>query len=156
MLRTELPNTIILRFAGIYGPGRLLRQKAVAAGEPIVAGADRWLNLIHVEDGAQAVLAAEELGQPGRVFNVCDGRPVLRCDFYTELARVLRAPPPRFQPPPADGPAPPHEQANRRISNARLLRELRFAYLCPSYLEGLALESTCKDPLTQTLHRGPS
>jgi nucleoside-diphosphate-sugar epimerase len=138
VLRTEAPYANILRFSGIYGPGRLLRQKAIMAGEPIVAGADRWLNLIHVEDGARAVLAAEEFAEPGRTFNVCDNRPVLRREFYSELARVLGAPAPNFQPPAADGPLPPHEQANRRISNARLLRELRFAFRFPSYLEGLA------------------
>ena len=103
----------MLRFAGIYGPGRLLRQKAVAAGEPIVAGADRWLNLIHVEDGARAVLAAEDYGLPGRVFNVCDGRPVLRRDFYTALAKVLRAPPPHFKLLPPTLRRRPTKQANR-------------------------------------------
>jgi nucleoside-diphosphate-sugar epimerase len=137
VLRAAAPHANILRLAGIYGPGRLLRQKAIVAGEPIVAGADRWLNLIHVEDGARAVLAAEEFAEPGRVFNVSDGRPVLRREFYAELARILHAPAPSFAPPAADLPAPPHEQANRRISNARLLRELHFTFLYGSYLEGL-------------------
>src|SRR5438128_6375220 len=36
LLHTRLPQAIILRFAGIYGPGRLLRQKAIQAGEPIM------------------------------------------------------------------------------------------------------------------------
>lgn len=138
LLRQEAPYANILRFAGIYGPGRLLRQKAVAAGEPIAAAADRWLNLIHVEDGARAVMAAAEFAEPGRLFNVCDGRPVLRRDFYQELARVLHAPAPRFEPPPADAPAPPHEQANRRIRNERLVGELRFSFLVPDYLAGLS------------------
>jgi nucleoside-diphosphate-sugar epimerase len=137
LLRTEFPEANILRFAGIYGPGRLLRQKIIAAGEPIFAAADRWLNLIHVEDGARAVLATEALGRPGRVYNVSDGQPVLRRDFYGELAKALNAPPPRFEPPPADQPAPPHEQANRRISNARLLHELRFSFLYSNYREGI-------------------
>ncbi len=59
LLRSKLPDAIVLRFAGIYGPGRILRQKAIEKGEPLLGNADKWLNLIHVDDGAQAVLAAE-------------------------------------------------------------------------------------------------
>ena len=137
LLQARLPEAIILRFGGIYGPGRLLRQRAIRAREPIVGDADKWLNLIHVADGARAVLAAEEHGQPGRICNVCDGQPVKRRDFYTELARCLGAPAPRFTAPPPDQPTPPHEKANRRIGNRRMLSELRVALTCPNHLEGL-------------------
>jgi len=138
VLRAELPEAMILRFAGIYGPGRLLRHKAIVAGEPIVADADRWLNLIHVMDGARAVLAAEARGRPGSIINVSDGQPTARRDFYVELARLLGAPPPRFVAPSAEVPLPPHEQSNRRIGNRRLAEELGFAFTYPSYREGLA------------------
>src|SRR5437016_4098403 len=49
LLHARLPQAIVLRFAGIYGPGRLLRQKTIQAGEAIVGDANKWLNLIHVE-----------------------------------------------------------------------------------------------------------
>ena len=137
LLRVRLPDAIILRFAGIYGPGRLLRQKTIQAGEPIVADADRWLNLIQVEDGVRAVLAAAERGQPGRVYNICDDSPVRRRDFYAELARVLGASPPRFLAPPADQPAPPHEKANRRIRNRRMREELQVTLSFPNHVGGL-------------------
>ncbi len=52
VLRAQLPTAVILRFSGIYGPGRLLRRATIEKGEPIVGDADKWLNLIHVEDGA--------------------------------------------------------------------------------------------------------
>ena len=76
LLHQRRPDAIILRFAGIYGPGRLIREKAVRSGEPLSGDPDQWLNLIHVEDGAAAVLAALERGRPGAVYNVCDDRPV--------------------------------------------------------------------------------
>ncbi|MBL8794118.1 MAG: SDR family oxidoreductase [Planctomycetia bacterium] len=136
-LRERLPNSIILRFAGIYGPGRLLRRQAIAAGEPIVGDADKWLNLIHVEDGAAAVLAAEQRGQPGQVYNVCDDAPVRRRDFYTALARLLHAPEPRFVAPAPGAPLPGHERANRRLVNRRLRQELNVTLRYPSYGEGL-------------------
>ena len=58
-------EAVVLRFGGIYGPGRLLRAEALRAGEPIGGDPDHWLNLIHVDDGALAILAAEERGRPG-------------------------------------------------------------------------------------------
>jgi nucleoside-diphosphate-sugar epimerase len=138
VLRSRLPAAVVLRFAGIYGPGRLLRRATIEKGEPIVGDADRWLNLIHVEDGARAILAAEAHATGGRVYNVCDDGPVRRRDFYAELARVLGAPPPRFVAPPPDQPAPPHEKANRRIRNARMKEELRAELRYPGHVPGLA------------------
>src|SRR5262245_36661187 len=120
LLRARLPEAIILRFGGIYGPGRLLRKKTVEAVEPIVGDADKWLNLVHVEDGAAEVIAAQQRGQPGRIYNICDDQPVRRREFYEELARRLEAPPPRFVPPSPNQPPPPHELANRRIHNRRM------------------------------------
>jgi len=127
---------IILRFGGIYGPGRLLRRAAIERGEPIIGDADKWLNLTHADDGARVILAAEARGTPGRIYNVCDGTPVRRRDFYTALARVLGAPAPRFAPPTAE--VPPHELANRRIRNARMMEELRPELRYPEYAAGLA------------------
>lgn len=128
---------IILRFAGIYGAGRLLRRQTIEKGEPIVGDADKWLNLIHADDGARAVLAAEERGQPGRVYNVCDDHPVRRRYFYATLARVLAAPEPRFLSPPPDQPTPPHELANRRMNNRRMKAELGVELAYPDYGQGL-------------------
>jgi nucleoside-diphosphate-sugar epimerase len=137
LLRRHLPGAVVLRFAGLYGPGRLLRRQAVEAGEPLVGDPEKWLNLIHVEDGAAAVAAAAGRAGPGAVLNVCDDRPVRRGEFYAELARLLGAPPPRFVPPAPGAPLPPHERANRRILNRRLRGELGLALRYPSYVEGL-------------------
>ena len=47
ILQHTRPDAVILRFAGIYGPGRLLREAALKAGEVYSGDADQWLNLIH-------------------------------------------------------------------------------------------------------------
>jgi nucleoside-diphosphate-sugar epimerase len=129
LLRQRRPDAVILRFAGIYGPGRLLRRAAaLRAGEAIATNPEGWLNLVHVEDGARIAVEAEESAAPGTVFNVSDGRPVWRRDFYTRLAELLGAPAPRF--------TAWQERINRRIVSKHLRSlgvELRF----PSYLEGL-------------------
>ena len=137
LLREKMPDAIILRFAGIYGPGRLLRRQTIEKGEPIVGDADKCLNLIHVEDGARVVLSAEQHAQPALIYNVCDDHPVRRRWFYAGLARALGAPAPRFVPAPTDQPTPPHEKANRRISNRRMKAELRVELRYPDYEQGL-------------------
>jgi nucleoside-diphosphate-sugar epimerase len=123
LLHRLCPAAVVLRFAGIYGPGRLLRPQALLAGEPLAGDPDRWLNLIHVEDGARAVLAAEERGHPGETYNISDDAPVRRRDFYTLLAQLLGTPEPRFLP----SAAAPAEVSSRRVSNRRLRQELGVA-----------------------------
>lgn len=131
-LRAAAPGAVILRFAGIYGPGRLLRQQPLLNGDPLVGDADKWLNLIHVDDGVSAVLAAER-AEPGGTFCVADDGPVSRRAFYTHLAELLGAPPARFEPP-----ANPHPEPNRRVSNRRAREVLGWAPAFPTYREGLA------------------
>jgi nucleoside-diphosphate-sugar epimerase len=133
LLRARRPDAIVLRFAGMYGPGRLLRKQAVLAGEPLVGDAGKWLNLVHVDDGADAVLAAEAHGTPGETYNVADDEPVTRRDFYTLLAELLGDPPARFEP----GPAPARPEANRRVSNRKARERLNWAPRFPSYRAGL-------------------
>jgi nucleoside-diphosphate-sugar epimerase len=133
LLRDKLPDAIILRFAGIYGPGRLIRQNAIMKGEPLAGDFEKWINLIHVEDGARAAVAAEERGRPGSIYNISDGHPVRRRDFYMHLAELLNAPPPRF----ATLPSPSSERGNRRIGNRKLREELEVQLVFSSYREGL-------------------
>jgi len=128
-LRRLLPSALALRFAGLYGPGRLIGSRALLAGEPLTGNPDGWLNLIHVADGAAAVRLAAERGRDGAVYNVRDDRPVRRRDFYGRLAELLGAPPPTF--------APASGGANRRVSNRRLRQELGLTLRYPSYEEGL-------------------
>jgi len=98
-------------------------------GEPIAADPDGWLNLIHVEDGAAAVVAAAERGEPGRTYNVADDRPATRREFYAELAGLLGAPAPRF--------APAAERTNRRVNNRRMRDELRVELQFADFRAGL-------------------
>jgi nucleoside-diphosphate-sugar epimerase len=130
LLRRRLPEAIILRFAGIYGPGRLVKRSAVEKGEPLATDPNKVINLIHVEDGASAVVAAAERARAGATYNVADGRPVTRREFYTVMAGLLGAPPPRFEP-------SAREATNRRISNRRLKEELGIELAYPDFEAGL-------------------
>jgi nucleoside-diphosphate-sugar epimerase len=85
-----------LRFAGLYGPGRLPRLADLRAGRPIAADPDSWLNLVHVDDAAAVVEAVGDAPAPGSLYVVSDGRPVLRRDWYTRLAELAGGPPPSW------------------------------------------------------------
>jgi nucleoside-diphosphate-sugar epimerase len=131
-------RSIILRLAGIYGPGRIPRADQLVVGEPIDAPADGYLNLIHVEDAAAIVILAEERAPLPRTYVVSDGQPVIRGEYYGELARLLDAPPPQFITPQADSPAARRAAGDKRASNQRLIEELAPQLQFPSYREGLA------------------
>ncbi len=145
MLRTHRPDAVVLRFAGIYGPDRVLRRQALLNGEPLVGDADKWLNLIHVHDGRDAVMAAETKARPGETYLIADNEPVPRRAFYTQAAEILRAPPAVFAP----GFTSPTtaKEANRRIQNAKAKQELGFTPKFPTYREGLrhAISGTYSD-----------
>lgn len=131
-------RAIILRLAGIYGPGRIPRRDDLVAGRPIAAAQRGFLNLIHVDDAAQIVLAAEQSTRAPRTYVVSDGQPVERGEYYAELARLLHAPAPQFTPLPADSPAASRAGSDKRICTDRLRSELSFTLTYPSYREGLA------------------
>jgi nucleoside-diphosphate-sugar epimerase len=133
LLRREWPEAIVLRFAGIYGPGRLLgRMEALRRGEPIAADPENWLNLAQVEDGAAAVVAADDRGRPGETLNICDDLPVQRGEFYAKLAELLGAPPPAFV-----AAAGRRHRGNRRVSNRKMHERLEVRLQYPSFREGL-------------------
>ncbi len=130
------PCAVILRLAGLYGPGRLLRRtKDLLAGNPIAAVKDRYLNLIHVDDAAAIVTAADRHGQLPCTYIVADGHPVKCCDYIAYLAKLLNVAKPRFQEPISGQTI--RRSCNKRISNARMHRELRVQLTYPTYKEGL-------------------
>ena len=131
-------RSIVLRMAGLYGPGRIPRAVELRAGDPIAAPTEGVLNLIHVDDGASVVLAANLRAPLPRLYAVSDGHPVERRAYFEELARLLDASAPRFEPPPADAPAAMRAVADKRVKNARLLAELGVTLAYPSYRDGLA------------------
>ncbi len=139
-------RSLVLRLAGIYGPDRIPRAQDILDGKPITAQGTSWLNLIHVDDAAQIVLEASRRGITGEVFNVADGAPVERRDFYGELARLLQRPAPQFIEPSAEELAATRG-GDKRVSNDKLVNHLQPKFIYPSYREGLAsVVSTLRKP----------
>jgi nucleoside-diphosphate-sugar epimerase len=129
-------RTIILRLAGIYGPGRIPSADDLRDGVPITASANGYINLIHVEDAASVVINAETHTKPPRTYVVSDGRPVVRREFYEEVSRLFHTPPPVFKEPSAG--IDRRGNTSKRVSNARLLACVPIELKYPTYREGLA------------------
>jgi nucleoside-diphosphate-sugar epimerase len=131
---------IILRLAGIYGPGRGYWLKQFLAGEARMEGdGSRVLNMIHRDDVVGAILAALERGQPGTVYNVADDEPVTQRELFAWLARTRDQPLP--PPAPVDvSAARKRGLTSKRVSNRRLRAELGYELRYPTFREGFAAE----------------
>jgi nucleoside-diphosphate-sugar epimerase len=134
-------TSVILRLAGIYGPGRIPFVNELRSGQSIAAPATGWLNLIHVDDAAAVVVAASKLppfANGPLLYCVSDGRPVARGEFYSEVARQVGATSPRFGDVDSESPRARRAESNRQVSNARMLAELDVTLSYPDYRAGLA------------------
>lgn len=128
---------VILRLAGIYGPGRIPRAADVIAGRPLSSPDAGYLNLIHREDAAAAVVAAwQRQTDRRRLYLVADDQPVIRRAFYEQIAHLTGSPPPVFAPT-AQPALSARSGGNKRIWNRRMRRDLLPRMVYPSYLQGL-------------------
>ena len=138
---------VILRVAGIYGPGRL-PLAALRAGQPVLDRAEApCSNRVHVDDLAAICLAAAERAPAGAVYNVCDGEHSTMTDFYIAVAEAFDLPrPPQISRAQARQVLSPallsYLAESRRIDNRRLLAELGITLRYPTLQRGLA---ACRD-----------
>jgi nucleoside-diphosphate-sugar epimerase len=133
---------VILRVAGIYGPGRLPIE-AVRSGRPIPRESEApFTNRIHADDLARVCFAAARNGQSGAVYNVGDGVPGTIPQYYRAVADLLGLPrPPEI---PMDearkvlGPGMlSYLSESRRIDVRRMREELGVTLLYPDLAAGL-------------------
>jgi hypothetical protein len=112
----ETRGAIVLRVAGIYGPGRSpydwLKTGRVAVSR-------KYVNLIHVEDLAEICVAALQHGAPAAAYNVSDGVP----RTWTEIGRTLEGHDT------APGRAEEPQPAGKRIDTAKLRSLLEQAHV---------------------------
>ena len=113
-LAAQRMPTVILRLAGIYGPGRMQLVERIRAGEARVPrDPPHWSNRIHADDAAGAIAHLLSLPQAEPVYIGVDDTPLPMHVLYEELARLAGAPRP------GEGPAPAGI-GSKRLSNARL------------------------------------
>jgi nucleoside-diphosphate-sugar epimerase len=123
----------VARLAGIYGPGRSVLLRKFFTGEAVIEGdGRRWINQIHRDDAATALVLLAGLRMPG-LFNLGDSRPIEQRGLYEGLAR-------RFSMPlPPEGPVNTERKrgwTHKQVSNARL-RNLGWTLRYPDFFTAL-------------------
>jgi nucleoside-diphosphate-sugar epimerase len=121
-----------LRFAGLYGPGRLPRLADLRAGRSIATDPDSWLNLVHVDDAAHVVVAVADAPAPRPLYVVSDGTPVRRRNWYGRLAELAGGPPPVW-----DESAPRSRGGDKRVDSALVWADLGIRPAHPDPLAAL-------------------
>lgn len=124
---------VVLRLAGIYGPGRALYLRKLREGQAEMPGGGlRWVNQIHRDDAAKALIWALKNRPQGQVFNVCDNEPVRLADLYAWLCQKTGLPlPPSVLEPLSRK----RGLTNKRVSNRRL-RWAGWSPIYPTFREG--------------------
>ena len=141
--RLNLP-LVILRVAGIYGPGKLPVER-IKSGQPIVNQQDSpFTNRIHANDLVTVCEIALLNTNISGVYNVTDGHPGTMYEYFTGVAAALNLPAP---------PAISLDQArtqlsegmlsymdeSRRIKNDKLLRDFALVLRYPDLQSALEI-----------------
>ena len=127
----EQHGAIVLRVAGIYGPGRnpldWIRHGRVSPSR-------KYVNLIHAEDLAAICLLALEKGKPGESYNVSDGTARTWDEIYATARQRWGVPTVAKK---------EDNSTGKRISTAKLRSELGYRFRHSDLYEALDLiEST--------------
>jgi len=122
---------IVLRVAGIYGPGRSFLLRSVINRTPLASAPDRFVNQIHRDDVAGAIffLAERKMILAPPIFNIVDNLPVLRSEILAWLSAELRIPLSSSQ-----EIEEKRIDSNKRVSNAKL-RGLGWAPIYSNYMD---------------------
>ncbi|MCG8316349.1 MAG: SDR family oxidoreductase [Pseudomonadales bacterium] len=129
------PVTTIVRFSGIYGPGRLRNIRKARQGSQVIENPPQYTNRIHCDDcvGVLAFLIAEQLNgvELAPVYLASDCDPAPEHEVLDFIAQTLN-----IDSPPREIPADSEVVTlNKRCSNKRLL-QLGYEFHFPSYKDG--------------------
>lgn len=131
---------MILRVAGIYGPGRGHWFRKFLRGEARLDGdGARILNMIHRDDVVGCISAALERGRANEIYNAVDDEPVSQFDFFSWLAASLQKLMPGSDPQNA-GTTRKRGTTNKRVSNRKLKEKLAYRFKYPTFRQGYAAE----------------
>jgi 2-alkyl-3-oxoalkanoate reductase len=138
---------IVLRYGGFYGPGTSIapggeQLEAIRKRQfPVVGGGAGITSFVHIEDAAEATVAALERARPG-IYNIVDDEPAEVREWLPEVASRIGAKPP-WQVPRWVGRLLAGEAATtmmtevRGASNEKAKRELGWVPGHPSWREGI-------------------
>ena len=148
VLGSEGLDGLVLRYGFFYGPGTYYGEDGTSTQDvrrrrmPIVGKGTGTFSFIHVDDAADATLAAVERGAPG-VYNIVDDEPAPMSEWVPVFAEAAGAKPPRRVPVWLARFAAGKDVSNfavelRGVSNAKAKRELEWQPAHPSWRSGFA------------------
>ncbi len=130
LLHSRVPDGIVVRLAGLYGPGRTSLIEQVRSGTATVPEPAPHTNRIHRDDAASVVVhLATNVPDPDPIYVGADHHPVDRGELVRFLADETGAPAPTATPP------DPARSLGKRCDNRRLLAT-GFPFTYPTYREG--------------------
>jgi nucleoside-diphosphate-sugar epimerase len=143
VLSSGFAKARVLRFGGLYGPGRHHMVDQLRRGDHVIGGrVDHYINYLHRDDAASSVLAAIIAGPAGaRVYNVGDGYPVTKEALARWIAERLGQSAPIFD---SSAPAGPRvakggrTQPSRIVATGRIRSELSWKPVFADVFAGLA------------------
>lgn len=134
---------IILRVAGIYGPGRLPIAR-LQQGQPVLNEDESpFSNRIHAEDLATICVKAADYHGGETLYNVSDGHPTTMTDYFNRIADTAGLPrPPVVSRQQAENIFSPNMlsflRESKRIDNHKVLTQLTTELRYPDLGSGLA------------------
>jgi nucleoside-diphosphate-sugar epimerase len=118
---------VIFRLSGIYGPGRNRLESFKRGRWPSPEETEGYMNMIHVEDAAQALPLIFKKAKEGEVYIGTDDEPVLRSEFCRWLSEKT-------------GKKTAAQFDSRRVGGKRLkndrLKEMGIQLTYPTFREG--------------------
>lgn len=132
----------VFRLPGIYGPGRSVFDRLRAGTSRRIIKPGQVFNRMHVDDIAGALEAAMNAAtHDTRLFNLTDGNPAPPQDVIVYAAELMGIEPPpevAFEAAEMTAMARSFYGDNKRVSNARMMRELGYQPIYPTFEQGLA------------------
>jgi nucleoside-diphosphate-sugar epimerase len=137
----QLPLTIF-RLASIYGPQRNVLARLLAGKNDTIVKEGQFFSRIRVEDIGLAIVAAMQNPKAGiTIYNVADDEPAPSHVVDEYAASLLQLSPLKrvaYEMATLSPMAEEFYSHNKRVSNAKLKRELHIQLSYPTYKEGLA------------------
>lgn len=121
----DLFSAVVVRPAGIYGPGRDFLIRRVQEHAPV--DYQRWTNRIHETDLVRTLEVLLRMPEPPALVHALDEKPVLLGEVATFIAQALGV----AAPPDVDAPG-----ATGHVLDGSLLRRVLGTLEYPTYVEG--------------------
>lgn len=137
--KNQLPLHVF-RLAGIYGPQRNPLERLHAGKKYSIYKEGQVFSRIHVDDIASVLLASIKNPHPLSIYNVADDEPAAPHEVDAYASFLLKQPPLPLIAFDQVSLSPKERDfylSNRRVSNAKIKKELNIVLNYPSFREGL-------------------